>query len=135
VTVIDGLADTVLATITGGSSPVRLCYNPVNSKVYVGDEDVQLMIIDCTADTLLNAGPGDAPYGVDVAYDALNDRVYTVYYDAFLVIDGSTNEVVSTQEFGTTTRKPSAWPIPEDVRSARPTRSAWSACWIVKGTH
>jgi YVTN family beta-propeller protein len=100
VTVIDGLADTVLTTIPGGSSPIRLCYNPTDSKVYVGDEDVQLMIIDCAADTLLNAGSGYDPYGVDVAYNARNDCVYTIYYDAFLVIDGATNEVISIQEFG-----------------------------------
>jgi YVTN family beta-propeller protein len=100
VTVIDGLTDTVLATIEGGWSPVRLCYNPTDSKVYVADEDDRLMIIDCVADTVLDAAPGHDPHGVDVAYNVRNDCVYTIYHDAFEVIDGATNAVTSIQAFG-----------------------------------
>ncbi len=97
VTVIDGLADRVLGTVPGGTSPKRLCYNPANSKVYVANQDNDIMVIDCTADTLLRYV---GSYASDVAYDSADNRIYAADGTGIAVIDGATDELLAEVGIG-----------------------------------
>ena len=51
-TVIDGATDSVIATVTAGSAPYALCYNPTNNKVYcANDGSDNVTVIDGATDS------------------------------------------------------------------------------------
>ena len=75
-----------------------LLHNPVNSRVFVADEDGYLMVIDCVSDTLLD--DGEAGGSLDVAYNQLNNEVYATDGSYVVALDGATGEYVADVHVG-----------------------------------
>jgi YVTN family beta-propeller protein len=98
VTVIDGATNGVIATVTVGSYPVALCYNPTNNKVYCANRsDGYVSVIDGATDSVIaTVTTGDHPKVL--CYNPTNNKVYCAngYSDNVTVIDGATNGVIAT---------------------------------------
>lgn len=104
VSVVEGGADTVIASVAVGNYPQSLTYNWVDDKVYCPvDHDSLLAIISGTGDTLISALKQFA-WPVGVAYNPTDNKVYCsdhgtwpgFKYPKVSVIDGVTDNITAT---------------------------------------
>ena len=106
VTVIDGVTDSVVATVAAGNFPAALCYNPTNNKVYCANTGyASVTVIDGTTDSVIaTVAVGDHPYVL--CYNPTNNKVYCAndVSDSVAVIDGATDSVVAALPVGSRPR-------------------------------
>lgn len=105
VSVIDGGSDEVVATFAVGSL-YEVAVNPDTNRIYVADATSgvgasNLSVFDSGSNTLITTIPtpgGAALFGV--AVNTVTNRVYSTYFfrATAWVIDGATNEIVTTIE-------------------------------------
>jgi len=98
VTVIDGATNGVIATVTVGSRPYALCYNPTSNKVYCANaHGGSVTVIDGqTNGVIATLTAGNYPCAL--CCDTQNNTVYCANYNGgnVTVISGATNAVVAT---------------------------------------
>ena len=67
VTVIDGVADNAVATITVGTHPQAVAVNPVTDKIYVANRDSNTVtVIDGTTNATTTVPVGNQPTAIAV---------------------------------------------------------------------
>jgi YVTN family beta-propeller protein len=102
VTVIDGVTDSVIATVATGWCSDALCYNPTNNRVYCANTSSNsVTVVDGATDSVLvTVAPGDQPCAL--CYDLTFNKIYCANNGStdVTVIDGATNDVVTTIEVG-----------------------------------
>ncbi len=105
VTVIDGLTNTVDATITVGVRPGFLLINPLTNKIYVSNRhDNTVSVINGATKTVTTTIPvGSHPTYGDI--NTVTDRIYFVNNGngqgtTMSVIDGNTDTVIATVRVG-----------------------------------
>lgn len=106
VDVLDGSANTIVATVPVSSSIIRLAVNESTNKVYVIDPAGTLSVIDGTS----NAVSGTVSFGVRIGQIAINPQSNRIYVTTFRssvnvitgqmngtvsVVDGATNSIVA----------------------------------------
>jgi YVTN family beta-propeller protein len=96
--VIDGAADSVIATVDVGAAPYAFCYNATNNKVYCANSNNRyIAVIDGATNSviaLLAAGS----YPRALCYNGTNNKVYCANQGnaSVTVIDGAADVVLST---------------------------------------
>lgn len=104
VSVVDGRADTVIASVAVGNYPQSLTYNWVDDKVYCPvDHDSLLAIISGTGDSLISALRQFA-WPVGVTYNPTDNKVYCSDHGTWpsfkdpkvSVIDGAVDSITAT---------------------------------------
>jgi DNA-binding beta-propeller fold protein YncE len=123
VVVIDGATNTLIKRITvstvghshdyriGRCFPVenRLAFNPIDNKLYCATDELTLVIIDCSADEIIDEYANYSIYNsygywTSVYYNEENNRAYygvTTWYglSSISVFDGSTNSLIDLDWF------------------------------------
>jgi YVTN family beta-propeller protein len=99
VTMIDGVTNSVIKTITVGYHPRNLVYNPTNNKVYCANA-FGVTVIDGTTDSVITTiSAGNSPGAL--AYNPIDNKVYCANgADTVTVIDGATDSVITTVGVG-----------------------------------
>lgn len=103
VTVIDGVSNTVLGTVSVGSYPRSISINEKSNRVYVANSNGgSVSVIDGGSNaviTTINVGTG--PTGL--AVNPITNRIYVGvgYSNVLKIIDGNSNLVVDTLSVGT----------------------------------
>jgi hypothetical protein len=112
VSVIDGLADTVFASIVVRRYPVALCYSTRRDKVYCASADSTTLVIDCRTNCVVKEIHVPSELGSRLIYDAIRDRVYvTTGHDLDMrvsVIDARRDSVIVARPAG-------PWPKPVNL--------------------
>jgi YVTN family beta-propeller protein len=109
VTIIDGAADTIIATVRAGGSP--LCYNSTNNKVYCAHSSGDsVTVIDGTTNAVIATVAVGDYFSVPSALcsNPADNKVYCAnqgsdqgeFDSTVTVIDGTTNEVIATVHVG-----------------------------------
>jgi YVTN family beta-propeller protein len=102
VSVIDGLTNKVVATISGVPDPVQLVYNPTNHYIYVaGHNSNSVSIIDTRTNSVVATITG-LPDPTGVGYNSATGNVYVCNQGSNYVsiISGVTNKVIDTVTVG-----------------------------------
>jgi len=96
VTVIDGAADTVLATVPAGHNPYALCYNPENNKVYVANgNSFYVTVIDARRTRFSQRCQPETVALLSATINE-NNKVYAATNSTVSVIDGDDDVVIAT---------------------------------------
>ena len=106
VSVIDGITDTVTATIgSGGSTPEGVAVDAATDRLYVANDfSSNVSVIDGASNTILARVPvGGQPIGV--AVDPSTDEIYVtdtvnLSHNSVSVIDGASDTVIATLTVG-----------------------------------
>jgi DNA-binding beta-propeller fold protein YncE len=94
-TVIDGATNRILATVPIGYGSKALCYNPQYNKVYCACENShEIIVLTCSTDTGKSVELGQCPDAIGC--NPVNNDVYCSTYFGFLVIDGQTDEIITS---------------------------------------
>jgi len=98
VTVLDGTANRILATMQVGSYPKALCYNALSNKVYCANGmGASVSVIDGADDSVIaTLSAGAWPFAV--CYNPVNNKVYCANWGSgdVTVIDGASDSVIAT---------------------------------------
>lgn len=97
VTVIDGQSNAVLDTISVPMYPMTILWNSIDNKLYVASYIAEntITIVDAHADTILTTiSAGGSPWSL--AHNLVDDKIYCSLGSGVMVIDGATNEVITT---------------------------------------
>ena len=102
VSVIDGLTNSVISTISVGNDPQGIAVNPNTNKIYVANQhDSTVSVINGSTNTIVST----IPVGSSPTYVAANPNTNMIYVantgsNSLSVIDGSTDNVISTIQVG-----------------------------------
>lgn len=99
VIVIDGHADTVVASIGVGRFPVALCYNLGHNKLYCLGLDSAISVIDCRTNQVVKKLWAVTHYWPSMLYDSVTDRVFCITGQEkkdVEVIDAHRDSVIAT---------------------------------------
>lgn len=98
-TVVDGLTDKVVATVTVGLDPVAVAVNPVTNKIYVANQTgSSVSVVDGNSNTV-TATLGLAGGGLQgfvpsaIFVNPVTNQIYVTCQSADMLIDGATNTV------------------------------------------
>ncbi len=101
--VIDGALNSVIATVTLGSSPAGIWFNKVTNKIYVSDRtDNTVTVVNGVTNTVKAVIPvGTHPVLLDV--NPVTNKIYVANRNdnSVSVINGATNQVTATVPVGT----------------------------------
>ena len=98
VTVIDGVSNTVVASVYTGDFPDALCFNAINNKVYCANfYGNSVSIIDGVSNTVITTVPVGM-YPQALFWNPVNNKIYCANRGSgnVTIIDGATNSVVNT---------------------------------------
>jgi YVTN family beta-propeller protein len=102
VAVIDGVTNSVVATIPVGTLPRRFAIIPSSNRIYLPDQNYdRVVVIDGDTNALLTPiSVGSVPYGI--AANTITNRIYVTELGGHNVdvIDGSTNTVLDVIPMG-----------------------------------
>ncbi len=99
-------SDSVITTISVGSNPVALLYNPTNNKIYCANwMNDNVTIIDGAGDSVTaTVTVGDYPWAL--AHNPNNNKIYCANSrtDNVTIIDGGSDSVITTVRVGSVPR-------------------------------
>ncbi|MCA1841536.1 MAG: YncE family protein, partial [Actinobacteria bacterium] len=102
VTVIDGLSNSVLRTVSVGTDPMALAVDESTNRIFTANHDRSsrsVTVIDGSTDSVISTLaplPGQNPYPWDVVVDQSTDKVYVSagLPDGISIIDAKTASVI-----------------------------------------
>lgn len=102
VAVIDTVTDTVITTITVGTSPGGIAFTPDGTTAYVTNQrDDTISVIDTATSTVIHTiAVGDRPILVEFTPDGTRAYVTNAFGDTVSVIDKESNTVIATIPVG-----------------------------------
>ncbi|MGB3480532.1 MAG: T9SS type A sorting domain-containing protein [bacterium] len=95
ITVIDGHTNVALNTISVPLSPYSMVWNSSDNKLYISSySDNTITILDAHADTILTSLVAPSPWSLE--YNTISDKIYCSLVSSVIIIDGISNEVITT---------------------------------------
>lgn len=106
ISIIDGVTDTVVATIpVGDRGPSSIAVDSDSGRIFVGNMDIpSISVIDGGSDSLIETIPLALPFpaGVAIALNPVTDRIYVtnLLYGTVSAVDANTGAVIATIDVG-----------------------------------
>lgn len=127
-TIVDGIRDTLIKTVSLGGEGGGMVYNHLNRRLYSADRDsARVVVFDCDADTVLRSvAVGERPRYL--SFDSTTNRMYCSQDDGTAVIDCDRDSVI-------TVLQPMFGLMVYDARHQRTYLSYdWSLLHVIKDT-
>ncbi|WLR42606.1 YncE family protein [Bacillus carboniphilus] len=111
ISVVDGLTNTVIETVTAGLIPNGIATDPFTKRVYVSNSNsLDISVLDGNTNTIIDTiSIGESPGYLTLSTNTTPTKLYAPLFgsEEVSIIDTNTNEIVTTLSIGSGPRIPS----------------------------